>query len=107
VTSGAISKRIDRLAAAGLVRRSDDAADKRSWSVELTKSGVVAADSAMTEIAVMWQALAAVAGMSKKEIGRLDSDLRQLLERMPAVTALAISNLAPNKKEPRTNPSGN
>ena len=40
VTSGAVTKRVDRLEAAGLVRRAVDPADARSRRVRLTDQGV-------------------------------------------------------------------
>ncbi len=40
VTSGAVTKRVDRLEAAGLVRRAVDPGDARSRRVRLTDEGV-------------------------------------------------------------------
>ena len=47
VTSGTMTNRIDRLAAAGLVRRHPDPQDKRGVLVQLTDAGKAAVDAAM------------------------------------------------------------
>lgn len=47
VTSGAVSKRVDRLVAAGLVHRLPSSSDGRSREVELTEAGYALIDEAM------------------------------------------------------------
>jgi DNA-binding MarR family transcriptional regulator len=51
VTSGAITKNVDRLTALGLVKRRPDPTDKGGLLVYLTARGKQVADKAMTEIA--------------------------------------------------------
>ncbi len=51
VTSGAITKKIDRLAAAGLVRRRSDPSDKGGFLVHLTAKGKQVADQALESLA--------------------------------------------------------
>lgn len=48
VTSGAITKRVDRLVAAGLVERRTDTADGRGRRVRLTPQGLALIDEAFT-----------------------------------------------------------
>ncbi len=48
VTSGAVSKRVDRLEARGLVERRPSSTDGRSRTVRLTASGRALIDEAMT-----------------------------------------------------------
>ena len=50
VTSGTMTNRIDRLAAAGLVRREPDPRDKRGVLVTLTDQGRAAADAALADL---------------------------------------------------------
>lgn len=50
VTSGTMTNRIDRLAAAGLVSRRRDQEDKRSVQVQLTGPGLRAVDAAMSDL---------------------------------------------------------
>ncbi|HEY3687215.1 MAG TPA: MarR family transcriptional regulator [Streptosporangiaceae bacterium] len=50
VTSGTMTNRIDRLAAAGLVERRRDPGDKRGVLVRLTTAGRERADSAMADL---------------------------------------------------------
>jgi DNA-binding MarR family transcriptional regulator len=51
VTSGAITKNVDRLAEAGFVKRRPDPSDKAGFLVHLTARGKQAADKIMSEIA--------------------------------------------------------
>ncbi|HLI39343.1 MAG TPA: MarR family transcriptional regulator [Streptosporangiaceae bacterium] len=50
VTSGTMTNRIDRLAAAGLVRRQPDPRDKRGVLVTLTDQGMAKADDALADL---------------------------------------------------------
>jgi len=50
VTSGTMTNRIDRLAAAGLVSRSRDQEDKRGVLVQLTGAGLRTVDAAMSDL---------------------------------------------------------
>jgi DNA-binding MarR family transcriptional regulator len=51
VTSGAVTKKVDRLVTAGLVKRKPDPGDKGSLLVKLTTRGKNVADKAVAEIA--------------------------------------------------------
>ncbi len=51
VTSGAITKKVDRLQAAGLVKRRPDPADKGGFLVHLTAKGKQVADQALASLA--------------------------------------------------------
>jgi DNA-binding MarR family transcriptional regulator len=50
VTSGTMTNRIDRLAAAGLVRRDKDPQDKRGVLVRLTDAGKATVDAALSDL---------------------------------------------------------
>jgi DNA-binding MarR family transcriptional regulator len=50
VTSGTMTNRIDRLAAAGLVRRRPDPEDGRGVLVSLTEAGLARVDAAFTDL---------------------------------------------------------
>ena len=51
VTSGAITKKVDRLQAAGLVKRRSDPTDKGGFLVHLTAKGKQVADQALASLA--------------------------------------------------------
>ena len=51
VTSGAITKKVDRLSTAGLVKRRPDPADKGGFLVHLTAKGKQVADQALASLA--------------------------------------------------------
>jgi len=72
VTTGAISKRLDRLEEAGLVVRRDNAADGRGRIVRLTPAGQRVFDQAFTEHMQN----------ETRMIGLLDHDERAELERL-------------------------
>lgn len=59
VTSGTMTNRIDRLAAAGLVRRRPDPGDRRGVLVSLTEAGRTRVDAAFTDLLRREQALLA------------------------------------------------
>jgi DNA-binding MarR family transcriptional regulator len=50
VTSGTMTNRIDRLAAAGLVRRRPDPEDRRGVLVSLTEAGMARVDAALADL---------------------------------------------------------
>src|SRR5712671_5627459 len=77
VTSGTMTNRIDRLAAADLVRREPDPRDKRGVLVTLTERGKAAVDAALTDLLNREQSL--LAGLDAGERGTLASLLRTLL----------------------------
>lgn len=69
VTSGAVTKRVDRLARAGLVTRAVSAADARSREVRLTPAGVELIDRLFTRHMANEHRL--VAGLNDLERSRL------------------------------------
>jgi DNA-binding MarR family transcriptional regulator len=77
VTSGTMTNRIDRLAAAGLVRREPDPSDKRGVLVTLTEQGVAQADAALADLLRRERAL--LAGLDSRERQQLADLMRILL----------------------------
>lgn len=77
VTSGTMTNRIDRLAAAGLVRRRPDPEDRRGVLVSLTDAGRVRVDSAFADLLRREREL--LAGLGKHEQQVLADLLRTLL----------------------------
>jgi DNA-binding MarR family transcriptional regulator len=69
VTSGTMTNRIDRLAAAGLVRREPDPRDRRGVLVTLTERGKAAVDAA----------LAGLLDRERKLLAGLDGEQRKVL----------------------------
>jgi DNA-binding MarR family transcriptional regulator len=85
VTSGTMTNRIDRLAAAGLVRREPDPRDKRGVLVTLTDQGVARADAALADLL----------GRERVLLGGLDpAERRQLADLMRILLAPFDSPLA-------------
>lgn len=77
VTSGTMTNRIDRLAAAGLVRREPDPRDRRGVLVTLTADGVARTDDALADLLCREHALLAeLNGGERRTLARL---LRALL----------------------------
>ncbi|MEU7900819.1 MarR family transcriptional regulator [Nonomuraea sp. NPDC049152] len=72
-----MTNRIDRLEAAGLVERSLDPADRRSFRVSLTERGREVIDATLTEHAANLAGLAAK--LTEREAGALDAILRGML----------------------------
>jgi DNA-binding MarR family transcriptional regulator len=77
VTSGTMTNRIDRLAAAGLVRREPDPRDRRGVLVTLSEQGKTVVDAALTDLLDREQAL--LAGLGEEQRVRLADLLRTLL----------------------------
>jgi DNA-binding MarR family transcriptional regulator len=69
VTSGAMTNRIDRLEAAGLVGRRPDLDDRRSVLVELTAQGLALADACLSDLLAHEETI----------LGALDADRRAML----------------------------
>jgi DNA-binding MarR family transcriptional regulator len=72
-----MTNRLDRLEASGLVERTVDPADRRSFRVRLTEKGRSIIDAAMTEHAELVNAVGRV--LSAEQRHQLDSALRTLL----------------------------
>ncbi|MER0241063.1 MarR family transcriptional regulator [Streptomyces sp. HSW2009] len=81
VTTGAITKRVDRLEARGLVSRSVAASDSRGRRIALTADGVTLADDLIAAHLTNQRHL--LAGLSDEEAAHLAS----LLERLTATLA--------------------
>jgi DNA-binding MarR family transcriptional regulator len=77
VTSGTMTNRIDRLAAAGLVRREPDPRDRRGVLVTLSERGRAVVDAAFTDLLDREQAL--LAGLPDDQRHLLADLLRTLL----------------------------
>lgn len=77
VTSGTMTNRIDRLEAAGLVRREPDPGDRRGVLVTLTVSGAKRADAALADLLVREQSL--LVSLGSAERAQLAALLRTLL----------------------------
>jgi DNA-binding MarR family transcriptional regulator len=77
VTSGTMTNRIDRLAAAGLVERHPDPADKRGVLVRLTGAGRTRVDAAFADL--LGRENAILEGLTPAERETLSGLLRRLL----------------------------
>jgi DNA-binding MarR family transcriptional regulator len=77
VTSGTMTNRIDRLAAAGLVRREPDPRDRRGVLVTLTEHGKAAVDAALAGLLDRERKL--LASLDGEQRGMLADLLRRLL----------------------------
>lgn len=72
VTSGAVSKRVDRLEQAGLVQRAAQLADARARTVSLTAAGVALIDEAFTaHVANEHRLLAGLSTDEREQLQRL------------------------------------
>lgn len=77
VTSGTMTNRIDRLAAAGLVRRRPDPEDRRGVLVSLTEEGMARVDAALADLLRREHEL--LAALDKQAQRTLADHLRTLL----------------------------
>ncbi|MGP7996302.1 MAG: MarR family winged helix-turn-helix transcriptional regulator [Streptosporangiaceae bacterium] len=82
VTSGTMTNRVDRLAAAGLVRREPDPQDRRGVLVTLTPAGRARVDAALADLVKHEQAL--LTGLSPADRATLAGLLRVLLAPLDA-----------------------
>ena len=80
VTSGAVTKQLDRLEAQGLVERLPDLSDQRGFLVHLTRRGAKVADAAIEAICSNQTTIgAAIASLSDEERAMGDRFLQKLL----------------------------
>lgn len=77
VTSGTMTNRIDRLAAAGLVERHPDPQDKRGVLVRLTGAGLTRVDAAFADLLAREETI--LAGLTPAQHDALAGLLRTLL----------------------------
>src|ERR1700730_11215147 len=77
VTSGTMTNRIDRLAAAGLVSRSRDPEDKRGGLVQRTEKGRQSVDAAMSDLLARERSI--LTGLTEGQQAELAGLLRILL----------------------------
>jgi DNA-binding MarR family transcriptional regulator len=82
VTSGAITKRLDRLKGANLIERVAATDDRRSELVRLTANGRRIADAAMTRISTNLTKLVEASGVTKAQLRAADDCLRRLIGKM-------------------------
>lgn len=82
VTSGAITKRIDRLVQQSLVERVADPDDRRSELVRLTRRGAAVADGAISRINKNLSAIVKASGLTAEELSTVDAGLRRLIAGM-------------------------
>ena len=77
-----VTSRLDRLEAAGLVERTLDPADRRSFRIRLTDQGSSLVDAAMTAHTANVTGL--LSSLSAGELASLDDTLRKLLRDLEA-----------------------
>jgi DNA-binding MarR family transcriptional regulator len=90
VTSGAITKRIDRLESAKLVRRETEEEDLRSFRIVLTGAGIRLADDAIARIAEGLAALSSECDLSADEFDATDIYMRRILAGMPGSSGAPV-----------------
>ena len=99
LTSGAMTNRIDRVEALGLVERRPDKADRRGVIVRLTPAGRALADKA---IAVHFSRTAEVLGaLSTREREQLEQLLAKMLNSLENAPAPALATAKARKKSVR------
>ncbi|WP_017522618.1 MarR family winged helix-turn-helix transcriptional regulator [Pusillimonas noertemannii] len=82
ITSGAITKRLDSLQAAGLTERVAAADDRRSELARLTMAGRRIADAAFTRITTTLEQIVSASGVSRSELESVDACFRKLIGAM-------------------------
>lgn len=84
LTSGAISKRLDRLETAGLIGRHPDPADRRGTLIRLTEQGLAVTDAALAaHVALQDTLLATLDDAEQADLARL---LGKWLQHFPGET---------------------
>jgi DNA-binding MarR family transcriptional regulator len=87
LSSGAMTNRLDRMEAAGLVRRVPDPRDRRGVLVEMTATGKRQIDASVTEQAA--KECDVLCALSAKELTQLNGLLRKVLCSLEAQDAAA------------------
>jgi DNA-binding MarR family transcriptional regulator len=88
ITSGAVTKQVDRLVAKGLVDRVADPTYQRGWLIHLTKKGTRVADRAIEAICTPDTKIgAAIAGLSDKDRKAGAAFLRRLLAELARINS--------------------
>jgi DNA-binding MarR family transcriptional regulator len=100
VTSGAVTKRVDRLEQAGLVARAPDPTDRRGVLVGLTAEGIELVDRVVEEHVANEHHL--LAGLTDGERERLARLLRKLGESVRAAEAPQHPNSTPAVAQSRS-----
>jgi DNA-binding MarR family transcriptional regulator len=77
ITSGAMTSRLDRLEASGLVERHPDPVDRRAVRVRLTAAGREAVDSALTDVLAAHEDV--LEPLTRRDRDAVASALRKLL----------------------------
>jgi DNA-binding MarR family transcriptional regulator len=93
LSSGAMTNRLDRLEAAGLIRRLPDPNDRRGVQVELTDAGIRAYDESTAAQAAKEALIASALTAKEKE------ELNNLLRRLMLVAEQFDAQHAPEKAE--------
>ncbi|WP_066370979.1 MarR family winged helix-turn-helix transcriptional regulator [Herbidospora mongoliensis] len=75
-----MTNRLDRLESAGMIERSLDRADRRSFQIRLTDQGYATVDAAMTRHTANVTTL--LAGLTPRELTTLDALARKLLHHL-------------------------
>jgi len=87
LSTGGMTKRLDRMEAAGLIRRAPDPADRRALLVGLTPRGRRVIDAAVTAHVANERRM--LAGLSARDQAQLERLLRKLDASITAATATA------------------
>ena len=96
VTTGGISKRIDRLVAADLVRREPDPIDRRASIILLTEQGIVMANSARAR-----SRMRTLDVLEKHEWLQLDMLLKRMSDAHASGTHFVVSETLSKKRSKR------
>jgi DNA-binding MarR family transcriptional regulator len=103
LSSGAVSNRLFRLEAAGLVQRLADPSDRRGTLVRLTQRGMRVCDQAHRDLLAHQEQL--LGGISASERNQLSRLLRKLLV-SPPVRSLDPAHAAGGPRRPATSGTG-
>ncbi|MBO2463593.1 MarR family winged helix-turn-helix transcriptional regulator [Actinomadura violacea] len=82
LSRGGMTNRLDRLESAGMIERSLDRADRRSFQIRLTEHGYATVDGAMTQHTANVTAL--LGGLTPREVTTLNELARKLLHHLTA-----------------------